>query len=86
MEQVFEGQRVDDARFRQALCHLVGNPLHPGAAGDEAVLILAFGAEPRRRHHMAAMVAGEPARQSMLDQPAGAVGAFDARAAGAAER
>src|SRR3546814_5120782 len=48
-----------DARLGKAQAHLVCNALDAGAASDEAVLILAFGAEPRRRHDMAAMMAGE---------------------------
>src|SRR3546814_1275765 len=46
--------------FGKARRHLVGDALDAGAARDEAVLILAFGTEPRRRHDMAAMMAGEP--------------------------
>src|SRR3546814_14189810 len=70
----------------KAQAHLVCNALDAGAASDEAVLILAFGAEPRRRHDMAAMMAGEAVDEAVLDHPCGAVRALDAVAAGAAER
>src|SRR3546814_12419992 len=45
--------------LREAQLYLVGDAFDAGAAGDQAVLVLAFGAEPRRRHDMTAMVAGE---------------------------
>src|SRR3546814_14535184 len=69
----------------KAQAHLVCNALDAGAASDEAVLILAFGAEPRRRHDMAAMMAGEAVDEPVLDHPRGAIGALDAVAAGAAQ-
>ena len=64
---------------------LVGDALDPGAAGDQAVLVAAFGAQPRRGHDMAAMVAGEAVHQPVLDHPRGAIGALEAVAAGAAQ-
>src|SRR3546814_16999268 len=48
-----------DARLGKAQRDLVGDALDAGPAGDETVLILAFGADPRRRHDMAAMVADD---------------------------
>ena len=57
----------------------------PGPAGDQAVLLAAFGAGVGRRHHMAAMVAGEPVHQPVLDHPGGAVRALEAVAAVAAQ-
>src|SRR3546814_14802550 len=59
------------AGFGKARRHLVGDALDAGAARDEAVLVLAFGTEPRRRHDMAAMMAGEPVDEPMLDHPCG---------------
>ena len=66
--------------------HLVGDALDAGAAGNQAVLFLALGAEARRRDDMAAMMAGQPLGQPMLDHPAGAIGALEAIAAMAAKR
>ena len=57
----------------------------PGPAGDQAVLLAAFGAGLGRRHDVAAMVAGEPVHQPVLDHPRGAVGALEAMAAVAAQ-
>ena len=73
------------ARFREQLGDLIGDPLDARAAGDEAVLLAAFGAGLGRRHHMAAMMAGEPVHQPVLDHPGGAVGALEAVAAVAAQ-
>src|SRR3546814_20138792 len=46
-----QGVRSDDrdARLGKAQRDLVGDPLDARTAGDEAILILALGAEPRRR-------------------------------------
>ena len=74
------------ARAGQDLGHFVGDPLHPGAAGDEAVGLPAFGAGRGRRGFVAAMVAGEAAGEAMLDQPGSAIGAFEAEPAVAAQR
>ena len=67
------------------LRHFLGDALDAGAAGDQRVHLAAFGAGVGHRHLVAAMVAGEPPAQAMLDHPGGAIGALDARAAGAAE-
>ena len=79
--------RGDDrgARLGEELADLVGDPLDAGAAGDEAVLLLALGAGVGRGHDMAAMVAGEPAGEAVLDHPGGAIRALEAVAAMAAE-
>ena len=79
--------RGDDrgARVGEEGRDLVGDALDAGAAGDQAVLLVAFGAQPRRRHDMAAMVAGEAVHQPVLDHPGGAIGALEAVAAGAAQ-
>ena len=79
--------RGDDrgARVGEQRRDLVGDALDAGAAGDQAVLVAAFGAQPRRRHDMAAMVAGEAVHQPVLDHPGGAIGALEAVAAGAAQ-
>src|SRR3546814_6541450 len=80
-----DGCSSDLSGVGKARRHLVGDALDAGAARDEAVLGLAFGTEPRRRHDMAAMMAGEPVDEPMLDHPCGAVRALDAVAAGAAQ-
>ena len=79
--------RGDDrgARLGKQRGDFVGDALDPGAAGDEAVLVAALGAQPRRRHDVAAMVAGEAVHQPMLDHPRGAIGALEAMPAGAAQ-
>ena len=73
------------ARVGEQRRDLVGDPLDAGAAGDEAVLLAAFGAGLGRRHDVAAMVAGEAVHQPVLDHPGGAVGALEAVAAVAAQ-
>ena len=74
-----------DARFGEQGRDLVGDALDPGTAGDERILVAAFGAFGRRRHDMAAMVAGKPVHQPVLDHPGGAIGALEAVPAGAAQ-
>ena len=83
-----DGIAGDDrgARVGEQRGDLVGDALDPGAAGDEAVLLAAFGAGARRRFDVTAMVAGEAVHQPMLDHPRGAVGAHEAVAAMAAKR
>src|SRR3546814_8199111 len=78
-----QGVRSDDrdARLGKAQRDLVGDALDARTAGDEAILILALEAEARRRHHMAAMMAGEAVDEAVLDHPCGAVRALDAVAA-----
>ena len=78
----------DDRRPRvgEQVRDLVGDPLHARAAGDEAVLGAALRAFLRRRHDVAAMVAGETVHQPVLDHPGGAVGALEAMPAVTAER
>ena len=80
--------RGDDGgpRLGEELLHLVGDPFDAGAAGDEAVLLAALGARTRRRHHMAAMMALEPADEPVLNHPRRAVGALEPVAAMPAER
>ena len=56
---------------------LVGDALDSGAAGDEAVGLAAFRAGLRSRHDMAAMMAGEPPGEAVLDHPGGAAGALE---------
>ena len=82
-----DGVRGDDrgARIGEQLGDLVGDALDAGAAGDQAVLLAAFGAGLGRRHDMAAMVAGEAVHQPVLDHPGGAVRALEAMAAVAAQ-
>ena len=82
-----DGVGGDDrgARVGEQLGDLVGDALDAGPAGDEAVLLAAFGAGLGRRHDMAAMVAGEAVHQAVLDHPGGAVGALEAVAAVAAQ-
>src|SRR5207302_8852594 len=62
-----------------------GDAVHPRTAGDEAVLLAAFGTGLGRWHHMAAMMAREPVHQPMLDHPRGAVGTLETMAAMAAQ-
>src|SRR5690606_14347024 len=82
-----ERVRRDDrgARLGKAQRHLVGDALDPGAAGDQTVLVLTLGTQPRGRHHMSAVVAGEAVNEAMLDHPGGAVRALDAVPAGPAK-
>ena len=82
-----DGVAGDDrgARLGEQRGDLVGDALDPGAAGDEAVLVAALGAQPRRGHDVAAMVAGEAVHQPMLDHPRGAIGALEAMPAGPAQ-
>ena len=79
--------RSDDrgSRVGEQRADLVGDPLDAGAAGDQAVLLVAFGAGAGRRHHVAAMVAGEAGDEPVLDHPGGAVRALEAVAAMAAQ-
>ena len=76
----------DDPRFGQPLGDLVGDPLDPRAAGDEAVGFAAFGTGGGRRGFVAAVMAGEPAAEAVLDQPGAAIGALEAEPAIAAQR
>ena len=78
-----DGVAGDDrgARFGEQRRDLVGDALDAGAAGDQAVLLAAFGAGLGRRHDVAAMVAGEAVHQPVLDHPRGAIGALEAVAA-----
>ena len=82
-------QRVagDDggARIGPARLHLVRYPLDAGTAGDEGVFILALGALARRRHDVAAMVAGQSPVQPMFDHPCRAIRALETMAAGTAQ-
>ena len=82
-----DGVGRDDRRprFGEQLGDLVGDPLDARTAGDQAVLLAAFGAGLGRRHDMPAMVAGEAVHQPVLDHPGGAVGALEAVAAVAAQ-
>src|SRR3546814_6941572 len=57
--------------LREAQLYLVGDAFDAGAAGDQAVLVLAFGAEPRRRHDMAALVAGDAVDEAVFHHPGG---------------
>ena len=82
-----DGVRGDDRRprIREQLGDLVGDPLDARPAGDQAVFLAAFGAGLGRRHDVAAMVAGQPVHQPVLDHPGGAVRALEAMAAMAAQ-
>ena len=83
-----DGVAGDDhrARLGEELRDFVGDPFDAGTAGDQAVLLAAFGAGLGRRHDMAAMVAGQPVHQPMLDHPGRAVGTLEAVTAMAAQR
>ena len=61
-------------------------PFDAGPAGDERVRRLAFGHASGGGIDVAAMMAEELAPEAVLDQPGGAVRAFEAMAAGAAQR
>ena len=82
-----DGVRGDDggARLGKKLDDLFGDALDAGATGDELVLLAATGTGLGRRRHPAAMMALQAARQSVLDEPGGALRAFDALAAGTAQ-
>ena len=71
---------------RKEVRDLVGNPLDPWAASDEAVLLAALGAKLGRRHDVAAMVAGKPLHQPMFDHPGRTVRTLKAVTAGSAQR
>ena len=70
-----------NARLGHDFGDLVGDPLDPWAAGDEAVGLTAFGARRGRCGLVSAVVAGEAADESMLDHPARAIGALEPVAA-----
>src|SRR5947209_1798510 len=82
-----DGVGGDDrsSSFRKQLGDLVGDAFDPWTAGNEAVLLAAFGTGFWWRHHMPAMVTGEPVHQPVLDHPSGAVGALETMAAVAAQ-
>src|SRR3546814_18250171 len=61
-------------------------PLHAGAAGYQAVLLLSFRAGAGGGDDMAAMMAGDAVGQRMLDHPGAAIGALETIAAMAAQR
>ena len=71
--------------LRKQHLDLVADALDPGSTGHQTVLVAAFRAFFRDRHDMAAMVAGEPPGQPMLDHPGGAIGAVNPVAAGPAQ-
>jgi len=71
--------------LRKQHLDLVADPLDPGSAGHQTVLVAAFRAFFRDWHDMAAMVAGEPSGQAMFDHPGGTVGAVDPVTAGPAQ-
>ncbi len=72
-------------RFGEQRGDFVGDALDAGPAGDQAVFLAAFRAGLGRRHHMAAMVAGEAVHQPVLDHPGGAIRALEAMPAMAAQ-
>ena len=65
---------------------LLGQPFDARPAGGEGVGLMAVGAEFRARLHVAAMMADERGAETVLDQPRGAIGTFEAMAARPAER
>ena len=80
------GGEHDHPRLGQARRHLLGDALDAGAAGDEMIERTTGRAGFRPGLAIAAMVADELAAKAMLDQPARAVRALEAVAAGAAQR
>jgi hypothetical protein len=83
-----ERVRRDDraAGLRKQRRNFVSDAFDAGAAGDEAVFFLAFGAGARRWHHVAAVVALEAAKEPVLDHPGGAIRALETVAARPAQR
>ena len=73
-------------RRREAVEHLLLQPLHAGAAGDEALLRAAIWAGGGPPLLVPAMMAGEDAAKAVIHQPGRAVGAGHPVPAGAAER
>src|SRR3546814_15497405 len=82
-----QGVRSDDrdARPGPAQRDLVGDALDARTAGDEAILILALGAEARRRHPMAAILARKAVDGAALARPCGPVRALVAVAGGSSD-
>ena len=74
------------ARLGKALRHFLGDALDARPAGHQRTVATAFRALLGHRQREAAMVAVEPLAEAMLDQPRRALRAFDAVAAGAAQR
>ena len=62
------------------------DPLHAGAASDEAIALPAFGTGIGHPRFKPAVVAGEPGGQAVFDQPCAATRAFEAVPAIAAQR
>ena len=76
----------DGARVGKMPDHLLGDPLDARTAGDEMVERAAFRTGVGAVLAVAAMVADQLAAEAVLDQPARAVRALEAMAAGAAKR
>ena len=83
-----ERVRRDDRapRFGKQQRNLIGDALNTGAAGDQRILLMTFGASARRRHRVAAVMALQPLDQAVFNHPRGAIGALKTVAAVAAER
>ena len=73
------------ASVREALRHLLRQPLDTGTAGDQGVRRLAHRADIRPTLLMAAMVADERVAKAMFDQPGRAIRALEPVAAAPAE-
>jgi len=78
------GGQHDGAGIGKVAGHLLGDSLHAGAAGDEVIEGAAFGTGIRPLLVMAAMMADELAAKPVLHQPARALRALEAMAAGTA--
>src|SRR5215467_5524164 len=75
-----------DAALRTQFGRFLLQPLDAGADRNEAVGGLAVRALRRRRHRETAVMAHQPAPETMIDQPRVAIGAGEPKAAAAAER
>ncbi len=73
------------ARLREQGLDFFGQTLDAGAAGGEAVGLLALRADVRALFDMAAVMADERLAEAMFDQPGRAIRALKAMAAGAAQ-
>ena len=77
--------RNNSAGVRQQAVNLITYALNAWATGNQGVAFAAFGTFLRRWHDMAAMMAGEPTNQPVLNHPACAIRALKTVTAGSAQ-
>ena len=77
--------RNNSAGIGQQAVNLITYALNAWATGNQGVAFAAFGTFLRRWHDMAAMMAGEPTNQPVLNHPACAIRALKTVTAGSAQ-